>query len=96
MRKVAKCQCCKKQEATWAWQPFGPDPTLYLFCELGWHYRGFPSIRVCDECKKLISWASEADRYVFHFTFEKQSYYLHGNNISYTPIVLETNQSCQH
>ena len=54
---MKKCERCKRMnketigEALWAWQPFGPDeqPSYSL---LGSHYRGFPVIKICDDCKK--------------------------------------------
>lgn len=49
-----KCQTCNIDEPTWAWQPFGPHPTGDSFQFLGSHYRGFPVIKVCVDCKKNL------------------------------------------
>lgn len=46
-----KCKVCKKQEAIWAWQPFGPDECIDSFVVLGSHYRGFPIVKICNDCK---------------------------------------------
>lgn len=46
-----KCQICKDEQASWAWQPFGPDELPDSFAFLGSHYRGFPVIKVGDSCK---------------------------------------------
>ena len=49
---MTKCEACKINEATWAWQPFGPGEQAYVFTTLGSHYRGFPVIKVCADCQK--------------------------------------------
>lgn len=50
-----KCQCCKEQQAEWAWQPFGPsEDTKTAFVLPGNHYRGFPVIKVCYTCKSAF------------------------------------------
>ena len=49
------CQTCNINEAIWAWHPFGPaDDDDHCFTTLGSHYRGFPIVKVCDECKRDI------------------------------------------
>lgn len=56
MPAIVQCQTCQyknKQEAVWACQPFGPDEGL-VFTTLGNHYRGFPIIKVCDLCKRIM------------------------------------------
>jgi DNA-binding XRE family transcriptional regulator len=55
-RRMAKCKVCKTTEAVWAWQPFGPNETPLCFTTLGSHYRGFPVIKVCDDCHSDIKW----------------------------------------
>jgi hypothetical protein len=48
---MAKCEICTQEEATLAWQPFGPDENaLEAFTLLGSHYRGFAVIKVCRLC----------------------------------------------
>ena len=53
MKKVPICQLCKNDEAIWAYQPEGPDAEHPLVL-LGNHYRGFPVVKVCDECAKVV------------------------------------------
>jgi hypothetical protein len=48
-----KCAICYKNQGDWAWQPFGPDEQD-TFTLSGNHYRGFPVVKVCDECKKQV------------------------------------------
>jgi len=48
-----KCAICRHARTIHAFQPFGPDDKP-LFTALGSHYRGFPVIPVCDECKQRI------------------------------------------
>lgn len=49
---MAKCKICKSRDAEWSWQPFGPGETSNLFATPGSHYRGFPVVKVCDDCKR--------------------------------------------
>lgn len=52
---LAECEVCRAQGAAWAWQPFGPDEDAKsAFSTLGSHYRGFPVVKVCDECKEKV------------------------------------------
>jgi hypothetical protein len=54
-RITRKCACCSTDEAEWAFQPFGPsEEVASAFMTLGSHYRGFPSLQVCDACKSAI------------------------------------------
>ena len=48
------CQHCHQYSAEWAWQPFGPDDSILSFTLLGSHYRGFPVLKVCDNCKLTV------------------------------------------
>jgi hypothetical protein len=50
----SKCQNCRTNDTVWAWQPFGPDETIYCFTTLGSHYRGFPAIGICDDCRNDV------------------------------------------
>jgi hypothetical protein len=50
-----KCQLCKSNEASTAWQPFGPDESIRCLTMLGSHYRGFAVIKVCSDCADKIS-----------------------------------------
>lgn len=51
---MPKCRTCNENEATWAWQPFGPNDTPDSFALLGSHYRGYAVVKVCDDCKRLF------------------------------------------
>jgi hypothetical protein len=68
-KKTMKCQCCKNEEATWAWQPFGLGETT-VFTLPGNHHRGFPVIKVCDKCKV----AFQSGRSEVTFTYKKVRY----------------------
>lgn len=65
---MSNCQVCHHDPAIHAWQPFGPDSTSFL-AEMGWHYRGFPVIKVCEECAMIIR-----RRGVIEFTYRGQRY----------------------
>lgn len=73
-----KCQICKHDEAIWAWQPFGPDER-WSFTALGCHYRGFPVIKICDQCHDLI----EDTTSFFEFDFQGQGYIIDSNGKIY-------------
>lgn len=64
------CQCCKEQEAEWSWQPFGPGiGTEGVFTLPGSHYRGYPVIKICSECKAIIQHGTAV-----HFTYKSTRY----------------------
>lgn len=53
------CRICKaKSDELNVCQPFGPDDKP-VFVLPGNHYRGFPTIRVCDACKERIEHGEE-------------------------------------
>lgn len=54
-----KCQCCKKEDASWSWQPFGPGENANTFILPGDHHRGFPVVKVCTVCKNTFTSGSE-------------------------------------
>lgn len=60
-----KCQSCKGDQAVWAWQPFGPDDSPFTFTALGSHYRGFPVIKICDSCYRLVAKDGAALRFAY-------------------------------
>lgn len=64
-----KCQCCKQEEAEFAWQPFGPDDDPARFALLGNHYRGFPVIRIGQNCKTAFLSGAEVS-----FLYKKMCY----------------------
>ncbi len=64
-----KCQCCKNEEAIWAWQPLGPDDNPASYTLLGGHYRGFPVIKVGDACKTAFTSGDEVS-----FLYKKTRY----------------------
>lgn len=49
-----KCQCCREEQASLSWQPFGPGENAKTFTLPGNHYRGFPVIKVGEQCKSAI------------------------------------------
>lgn len=50
-----RCELCGDNEAVSAWQPFGPDEVPRdAFTALGSHYRGYPILKVCHDCKGEI------------------------------------------
>ena len=65
-----KCQACKEQEASWAWQPWGPSETPDSFMMLGSHYRGFPIVKVCASCKS----AFQTGDFPVAFTYKGHKY----------------------
>ena len=75
-----KCHACRGTFAEWSWQPFGPDPNG-SFAAPGYHYRGFPVIKVCDSCKKRVE-----EKSTVHFSYKGKPYTVHQgvivNNIS--------------
>ena len=54
---MACCVC--RQPHHWAWQPFGPGESPRSFMTPGSHYRGFPVLMVCEECRKRIKAGQE-------------------------------------
>lgn len=67
---MVKCQLCRKEEAIWAWQPFGPDSDSRSFASLGSHYRGFPVIKICDTCKGRIAYGKQ----LIVFTYKNRTF----------------------
>lgn len=51
-RSKKLCQFCGVNRADWYMQYVGSDAPTY--CIPGWHYRGFPTTPICDECKQQI------------------------------------------
>jgi hypothetical protein len=49
-----KCRICRKEPATWSWQPLGPAENADCFVVPGSHTRGFLIYKVCESCKTLI------------------------------------------
>jgi len=43
------CTVCREREAVWARQYIGSDSPEYY--RLGYHIRGFPVVKLCEECK---------------------------------------------
>lgn len=67
------CRTCHLHPASDAWQPFGPNETpdeSGAFTALGWHYRGFPIIPVCNDCHDAII-RHDVDR---AFTVKREPY----------------------
>lgn len=58
---IRTCVLCRtRTDAVWTWQPFGPeeDPR-HAFTWPGNHYRGFPALTVCNECRFRIAGRQE-------------------------------------
>ena len=51
--RIPKCGFCRKNVRVWTAQPLGPEDHT-IFTTPGNHYRGFPAIGCCDECKHDI------------------------------------------
>lgn len=52
---MMKCKVCNEnKDYLNSWQPFGPSDSTLCFSLAGSHYRGFPTIKCCDDCKKLL------------------------------------------
>jgi hypothetical protein len=45
-----RCSVCREREAVWAKQYIGSDAPEYY--RLGYHIRGFPVVKLCEECKQ--------------------------------------------
>lgn len=65
---MSKCVSCKINEAEWAFQPFGPDEKFSVSL-LGWHYRGFAVIKLCNDCKDEL-----VDHNGFEFDYQGNHY----------------------
>jgi hypothetical protein len=80
MAKKCKIGDCGK-EATWSMQPFGPDERI-AFSLFGSHYRGFPTIAVCDDCKNQI----QSDTiHPFYFIYKMWQYRIVNGEVVYPP-----------
>jgi hypothetical protein len=49
-----KCRICRKEQASWSWQPLGPAENADCFALAGHHTRGFLIYKVCQSCKQQI------------------------------------------
>ena len=78
---MSKCQICKQEDAVSAFQPFGPDEQPHTFMTaLGWHYRGFPVIKVCGACHDWIVEGRPVD-----FMYKGKRYLYDNGNIAEVP-----------
>jgi hypothetical protein len=74
-----KCQCCREEEASWSWQPFGPGENANTtFVLPGNHYRGFPVIKVGVVCKSAV----ETGDFPVQFTYKKFHYVYQDGRVS--------------
>lgn len=94
---MRKCQICHEDEAISAWQPFGPadayrDGTSFM--AFGSHYRGFPVLNVCHECKGMLQ-NGETIHFVYRgMTFEAVGEVIRGPFPSpYSPIASHIRKS---
>lgn len=78
---ATKCQICKCEDATTAWQPFGPAESPMSFSFLGSHYRGFPVVKVCDTCRlQAIEGAANNRSGPVHFAYKGVQYVFDGGH----------------
>lgn len=78
---MSKCQCCECDDATYAYQPFGPDESPHTaMTELGSHYRGFPVIKVCSVCHDAIRKGTPME-----FTYKGKRYIASRNEVLEVP-----------
>ena len=81
-----RCQICKSNEVDWSWHPFGPGESYDCFSTPGSHYRGFPTIKVCDVCYNLIvATTTDHDTPGVLFDFGRESYCVYRNELSELP-----------
>lgn len=50
-----KCAICHAKPIDMTWQPCGPDESTTCFVTPGSHFRGFPAIGVCADCRDQIT-----------------------------------------
>lgn len=62
------------------WQPFGPDESVWLIIRPGYHYRGFPIVKVCFKCCKDVQQGLPIE-----FTYKKQRYFARDNEVREIP-----------
>lgn len=55
-----KCKVCKTNEAEWIMQYVGEDTPSFTLP--GYHYRGFPTTPVCDDCKNRIIKEAQSEK----------------------------------
>jgi hypothetical protein len=74
-----RCKVCGQLVAFgYSWQPCGPsDSSRDNFAYPGWHYRGFPVVFICEDCKERIERGDTVT-----FEYHKQQFKLEGNEIS--------------
>ncbi len=48
------CAVCHNNLSEWIWQPLGPGEGCKVFTLPGSHYRGFPTVPVCNSCRLRI------------------------------------------
>jgi len=78
---MSKCQACGLKDSVWAWQPFGPDESILCFTTEGCHYRGFPVIKICDDCKRDIVKGNPG----VVFTYKHQGYFALDGEVKESP-----------
>ena len=78
---MSRCQCCRVNESEWAWQPFGPDDKITSFSVPGYHYRGFPALKICNDCKVDV----ENGHPGVVFTYKHVGYYAYNHIVKETP-----------
>lgn len=51
---MRKCEMCHRDEANWAMQWMDGKRKPPTFIGLGYHYRGFGLVRVCNRCMEIL------------------------------------------
>lgn len=65
-----KCEVCRTNDASAAWQPFGPANTADAFAAIGQHDPDYPAIPVCAPCQQRFQQRQET----FLFTYRRFAY----------------------
>ena len=72
-----RCQVCSNKPSEWTWQPdIDRDNARGTFTTPGSHYRGFMTVKVCDECKQHIQAGGDVT-----FTRRGTEWWLQGNRL---------------
>ena len=73
-----KCQMCREHDAVTSWQPFGPAENCRdgdAFMAFGSHYRGYPVMKICEDCQGMIQ---NGENISFEYGYEQTEYLLMG------------------
>ncbi len=76
---MSKCQICGEKIGEFAWQPFGPADSCRdddAFMAPGSHYRGFPVLKICWNCKGELQNGENVS-----FTYQKMNFEARGEGL---------------